>query len=80
MLGTGVRKNSSTAIRPRRSAVRPAAARFSSSVWPCRPAEYMTVSAGIRFPLASDAIAPSGRASTAATVSPNRNVTARSRR
>ena len=47
---------------------------------PWRPAEYMTVSAGMRFPLASAAMAPSGRRSTAATVSPNRNVTARSRR
>ena len=47
---------------------------------PCRPAEYMTVSAGMRFPLASAAMAPSGRRSTAATVSPKRNVTARSRR
>ena len=47
---------------------------------PWRPAEYITVSAGIRLPLASVAIAPSGRASTAVTVSPNRKVTARSRR
>ena len=67
-------------IRPRLSADSPAAARSRSSVWPCRPAEYITVSAGMRFPLASAAIAPSGRRSTADTVSPNRNVTARSRR
>ena len=40
----------------------------------------MTVSAGIFFPLSRVAMAPSGRASTEATVSPNRNVTARSRR
>ena len=47
---------------------------------PCRPAEYSTVSAGIFLPLRSSASAPSGRASTDATVSPKRNVTARSRR
>ena len=47
---------------------------------PWRPAEYITVSAGIRLPLASDAIAPPGMASTEDTVSPKRNVTARSRR
>ncbi len=40
----------------------------------------MTVSAGIRLPLRRLAIAPSGSASTDSTVSPNRNVTARSRR
>ncbi len=40
----------------------------------------MTVSAGIFLPLARVAMAPSGRASTETTVSPNRNVTARSRR
>src|ERR1700743_1137507 len=40
----------------------------------------MTVSAGIFFPLSSVAMAPSGRASTEDTVSPNRKVTARSRR
>jgi hypothetical protein len=40
----------------------------------------MTVSAGIFLPLRSVAMAPSGRASTDATVSPKRNVTARSRR
>ena len=51
MCGTAVRKYSSTSIRPRLSAVRPAASRLSSSVTPCRPAEYMTVSAGIFFPL-----------------------------
>ena len=38
------------------------------------------MSAGIFFPLSSVAMAPSGRASTEATVSPNRKVTARSRR
>jgi hypothetical protein len=47
---------------------------------PWRPAEYMTVSAGIFFPLRRVAIAPSGLDSTEATVSPNLNVTARSRR
>ena len=80
MCGTAVRKYSSTSIRPRRSAARPAAARFSSSLIPCRPAEYMTTSAGIFFPLSRVAIAPSGLASTDATVSPNLKVTARSRR
>ena len=80
MCGTAVLKNSSTTIRPRLSAVRPAASRLSSSLAPCRPAEYMTVSAGIFFPLSSVAMAPSGRASTEDTVSPNRKVTARSRR
>ena len=40
----------------------------------------MTVSAGIFFPLSRVAMAPSGRASTEDTVSPNRKVTARSRR
>ena len=40
----------------------------------------MTVSAGIFLPLGSVAIAPSGRASTEDTVSPNLKVTARSRR
>ena len=80
MCGTGVRKNSSTTIRPRSSAVRPAASRLSASLIPWRPAEYMTVSAGIFFPLLSSAIAPSGLASTEATVSPNRKVTERSRR
>jgi len=58
----------------------PAAASPRSSVFPRRPAEYMTVSAGIRFPLASDATAPSGPAWTAVTLSPKRNVTARSPR
>ena len=38
------------------------------------------MSAGIFFPLPSVAIAPSSRASTEVTVSPKRNVTARSRR
>src|ERR1035441_9169749 len=80
MFGTEVRKNSSTTIRPRLSAVRPAASRLRLSLTPCRPAEYITVSAGIFFPLASVAIAPSGRACTESTVSPNLNVTARSRR
>ena len=47
---------------------------------PCRPAEYITVSAGIRFPLRSVAIAPSPLASTESTISPKRKVTARSRR
>ncbi len=47
---------------------------------PWRPAEYSTVSASIFLPLRSTVIAPSGRASTEATVSPKRNVTARSRR
>ena len=47
---------------------------------PWRPAEYSTVSAGIFLPLLSSAIAPCGWASTEATVSPKRNVTARSRR
>ena len=47
---------------------------------PWRPAEYSTVSAGIFLPLLSSAIAPWGWASTEATVSPKRNVTARSRR
>src|SRR5579875_3182494 len=80
MCGTGVRKNPSTPIRPRASAARPAAARLRLSLMPWRPAEYITVSAGIFLPLASVAIAPSGRACTEATVSPNLNVTARSRR
>jgi hypothetical protein len=62
------------------SAVRPAASRCSSSLAPWRPAEYITVSAGIFFPLFRTAMAPSGRASTEATVSPNLKVTARSRR
>ena len=47
---------------------------------PWRPAEYRTVSAGIFLPLPRTVIAPSGCASTEATVSPKRNVTARSRR
>ena len=47
---------------------------------PWRPAEYSTVSAGIFLPLRSTVIAPCGCASTEATVSPKRNVTARSRR
>src|SRR5215470_17027340 len=80
MCGTDVRKYSSTSIRPRSSAASPAAARWSSSLMPCRPAEYMTTSAGIFLPLFSVAMAPWGRDSTDATVSPNRNVTARSRR
>src|SRR3569833_1959912 len=85
MCGTEVRKNSSTSIRPRAAAVSPARSRFSSAVAPWRPAEYMTVSAGIFFPLSRIVIAPvreplKDRRSTAATVSPNRNGTARSRR
>ncbi len=80
MCGTAVLKTSSTTIRPRLSAVRPAASRLRSSLAPCRPAEYMTMSAGIFFPLSSVAMAPSGLASTEDTVSPNLKVTARSRR
>src|SRR6266498_3891667 len=80
MFGTAVRKNSSTAIRPRASADRPASGSRSSSVMPCRPAEYITVSAGIFFRLRSEAIAPPGLVFTDETVSPNRNVTPRSRR
>src|ERR1700722_7892793 len=80
MCGAVVLKCSSTTIRPRWSAVRPAASRLSVSLAPWRPAEYMTVSAGSFLPLARVAMAPSGRASTETTVSPNRNVTARSRR
>ena len=47
---------------------------------PCRPAEYMTVSAGIFLPLSRIVTVPLAYRSTAVTVSPNRNVTARSRR
>src|SRR6201987_19064 len=50
MCGTAVLKTSSTTIRPRLSAVRPAASRASSSLAPCRPAEYMTGSGGSFFP------------------------------
>ncbi len=67
-------------MRPRESADSPAAARSSWSVWPCRPAEYITVSAGIRFPEDSVVIVPASFASTEATSSPRRNCTARSRR
>ena len=55
-------------------------ARSRWSVWPCRPAEYITVSAGICLPLASLVMVPPAPTSTAVTSSPNRNVTARSRR
>ena len=57
----------------------PAAATLSSSVTPCRPAEYSTVSAGIFLPDSSVVSVPAGCFSTDRTVSENRNVTARSR-
>ena len=47
---------------------------------PWRPAEYITVSAGICLPLARVVMVPEAPTSTAVTSSPNRNVTARSRR
>ena len=47
---------------------------------PWRPAEYITVSAGIRLPLASVVTVPISSASTASTVSPSRKETDRSRR
>src|SRR5260370_1114667 len=59
MCGTVVLKNSSTTIRPRLSQVRPAASRLRLSLVPCRPAEYITVSAGSLFPLTRRAVAPS---------------------
>ena len=71
---------SSTKIRPRLSVSSPALSRSRCSVWPCRPAEYITVSAGICLPLASVVTVPAAPTSTAVTSSPNRNVTARSRR
>ncbi len=54
--------------------------RASDSVMPWRPAEYMTVAAGIFLPLSRMVSAPRSWRSTAATVSPKRKVTARSRR
>jgi hypothetical protein len=80
MCGTAVRYEPSTGIRPRESAVSPAAARSSAPVAPCRPAEYITVSAGIRLPLSSVVTVPRSLDSTLATVSPNLNDTDRSRR
>ena len=47
---------------------------------PWRPAEYMTVSAGIFLPLASVVTVPRSDTETPETSSPNRKVTARSRR
>ena len=67
-------------MRPRGSVSRPALCRSRCSVWPCLPAEYITVSAGICLPLASVVTVPAAPTSTAVTSSPNRNVTARSRR
>ena len=80
MCGTAVRYCPSTSMRPRLSAVRPAFSRSSSSVTPWRPAEYITMSAAIRLPLARLVTVPCGVTSTLATSSPNRNVTAWSRR
>ncbi|SKU78595.1 Uncharacterised protein [Mycobacteroides abscessus subsp. abscessus] len=80
MWSTLVWKFASTQMRPRRSASRPALGRSSWSVCPCRPAEYMTVSAGICLPLARVVMVPVSLTSTVVTSSPNRNVTARSRR
>ena len=76
-----VRYCSSTAIRPRGSAVKPAAVRSSSSVCPCRPGG---VHDGVgRDPLAGrqpcDGPVPC-RCRPPPTSSPNRNVTDRSRR
>ena len=80
MCGTAVRYCSSTWIRPRLSAASPAFSRSSSSVTPCRPAEYITMSAAIRLPLARLVTVPRGVISTLATSSPKRKVTAWSRR
>jgi hypothetical protein len=48
-------------------------------VTPCLPAEYITMSAGIRFPLSSTVRVVESCRSTRSTVSRKRNVTARSR-
>jgi hypothetical protein len=80
MCGTLVRYSSSTVIRPRGSALSPAASRPSSPVIPWRPAEYMTVSAAMRLPLARVVTVPCLPTSTFSTSSPNRKVTERSRR
>jgi hypothetical protein len=80
MCSAAVWKVGPTWIRPRRSADNPAASRSRESVAPCRPAEYITVSAGIRLPLASWVTVPCSFASTLSTVSPNRKLTDRSRR
>ena len=82
MCGTVVQNVSSTFSRPRSSASRPAAPRFSRSVADTRPAENRTTSVTIRLPDSSSSTARGvGFDSTAieATASPSRNVTLRLR-
>ncbi len=82
MCGTVVQNVSSTFSRPRSSARRPAAPRFSRSVADTRPAENSTTSLTIRLPDSSNSTPRGvGLDSTAieATASPSRNVTLRLR-
>ena len=82
MCGTEVRKSASTPSRPRSSAASPAAARFSWSVAPVRPAEKSTRSETIRFPDSRNSTPRRGGpsdTSNRSTVSPKRKVTLRFR-
>ena len=54
--------------------------RLSTSVLPCRPAEYITTSAAIRLPEARVVTVPRSELSTDCTSSPKRKDTDRSRR